>query len=128
MARRTEPRAVPHPARTRDRTGVYRPILGPSRAWRILLRRLWRTAVLVVDQVRLGHRLAKFLSASEHRRAGRKNRHQLRYGTCRGAVPSLRIASRARFSRRPRPHRQALLHKLGVAGVTEKTGLNLAYF
>src|SRR5262249_13537268 len=72
--------------------------------------------VLVDDQVRQRHGLAKLLGAAAQGR-GHDRRYLLRHGSHRGALQPLRRASRACVRRRPTADRPALLHERPGAGL-----------
>ena len=97
------------------RAGLHRRVLGLPRRRHLPLRRLRRAAVLVRDQVRVGHRLAQLLPARARGRRRDPQRHQPRHGPRRGRVRQLRRPPRPRVPRRAPAHGRALLHELGVA-------------
>src|SRR6266702_5411049 len=64
-------RAVPRDPAARHRARFQRPLLEPEGKRHVWLRLLWRTVVLLQYQIRLGHRLAKFLGACRQDRGER---------------------------------------------------------
>ena len=86
--------------RGRHRAGVHRRVLGLSRRRHLRVRVLWRAAVLLGHEVRVGHGLAELLRRRSPTARSRRLGPRPRDGPHRGPVRQLRRAPRARVPRR----------------------------